>query len=247
MRRRVFCHVAPLKMNTPLKISALLILGALTAARLSAGFESFKIEPTVKPQYSPVMQMEGVTEGAVIFAVEISADGKLSDCLPIAYTHPALVRPCLEALKEWKITPARLDGQPVAVQAELTVNFKAEGVVISRTSLFDVVQHFREVFGYPFESYPCPADELDGVPTRLATVSPLYSKDAEKDGVRGPVLVHFYIDQNGAVRMPSVKGNVHPYLSDVAVAAVREWRFAPPTSKGKPVLVAAVQEFDFSK
>jgi len=58
--------------------------------------------------------------------------------------------------------------------------------------------------------------------------------------------VYFYIDEKGAVRMPAVDASANPYLSDIAVAAVREWRFEPPTSRGKPVLIAASQEFNFN-
>jgi hypothetical protein len=102
-------------MNTLLKIPALLALGVVATARLSAGVEPFKIEVTVDPQYAASMQMDGVTEGSVIFGVEISAEGKLTDYLVLGYTHPGLVRPCADALKRWKITPARVNGTPVPV------------------------------------------------------------------------------------------------------------------------------------
>jgi len=46
--------------------------------------------------------------------------------------------------------------------------------------------------------------------------------------------------------MPAIAtAGEHPYLAEQAVLAVRHWKFAPPTSKGRPVLVAAAQEFDF--
>jgi hypothetical protein len=54
-------------MNTLLKIPLLVALGMVATARLSAGVESFKIEPTVDPQYSASMQMDGVTEGSVVW------------------------------------------------------------------------------------------------------------------------------------------------------------------------------------
>jgi len=60
------------------------------------------------------------------------------------------------------------------------------------------------------------------------------------------VEVRFYIDETGAVRMPAVDSDAHPYLAETAVTAVKEWRFAPPTHDGRPVLVAASQVFDFS-
>jgi TonB family protein len=153
----------------------------------------------------------------------------------------------VEALKQWKITPARVDGEAVSVQAEITLNFRAEGVVISRPSMLEIENHLQRMFGFRMLAHPCAPADLDTVPTRLNTVVPAYAKQAEKEGVRGTVQVHFYIDETGAVRMPAVDGSVHPYLSNIAVEAVREWKFSPPTSHGKPVLVAARQDFQFTR
>lgn len=229
-----------------LKLPALLVLGALTTARLCAGFESFKIIPTIKPPLSPVMQMEGVTEGKVLIAISVSAEGKLTDSLVLGYTHPALVRPCMEVLKDWTYIPGKLDGRPVAVQADVTIDYSAQGVVISRTTVEDLDQRAQRIFGYRLVSNRRSANELDAAPKPVSTVAPKYAREAEKDGVRGTVQVHFYIDETGAVRMPAVEGIAHPYLSELAVEAIREWRFAPPTSRGKPVLIAARQNFSFN-
>ena len=234
-------------MNPLSSPSPLALLLALTAVGLSGQIESFKINPTVEPQLSPVMQMEGVTEGKVILAVDISAEGRLDDWLVLGTTHPALVAPCVEALRRWDITPARINGQPVSVQTELTINYKAEGVVISRPAVLDLEQHVAQRFGYKLVSPRRYPHELDRQPTPISTVRPVYPLEAEKDGVRGTVRVHFYIDETGSVRMPAVDGTAHPYLAQQAVAALRAWRFEPAKVDGKPVLVSALQEFNFSR
>jgi outer membrane biosynthesis protein TonB len=59
------------------------------------------------------------------------------------------------------------------------------------------------------------------------------------------VQVHFYIDEKGVVRMPAVQNGPHPYLMEMAVEAMKGWKFEPPTSRGRPVLVAAAQTFEF--
>jgi len=234
-------------MKTLLQCSALFALGVVAANGLCAKVEPLKIEATVLPQYSPIMQMDGTTEGKVVLAIDVSAKGELTDVLVVGYTHPALVRPCVEALKEWRITPARLDGIAVPVQTELAIDFKAEGVVISHAGPADYEQKFHRIFGYPLQHVARSANELDRPPERVSATAPLYAKEAEKEGVRGTVQVHFYIDETGAVRMPSVEESAHPYLAEVAVKAVRGWHFEPAMANGKPVVVAARQEFDFSK
>lgn len=227
-------------------IPALLLLCALAVTPLGAEIEPFKIEPTFVPQLSPVMLMEGVTEGTVVFAIDINEKGKLTDWLVLGYTHPALVRTCVSALKEWKFHPARVDGTPVPIQTELTIHFSAEGVVISRTSAVPIDNFLRRIVGNQMASKPRSASDLDAMPALVTKTAPKYAKDAEKQGVRGNVKVHFYIDETGTVRMPSVEGDAHPYLAAEAIAAVREWRFTPPMARGKPVTVAARQEFHFS-
>lgn len=234
-------------MKSLLQLSALFVLGALSAARLFAGIEPFKIEPTYVPRLSPVMEMEGITEGRLVVVIDVDETGKLTDTLVLGYTHRGLVRPCIEALKQWKITPARLDGKAVAAQAQLTINYSAEGVVISRTTMEDIDNRMQRAFGYRLETTAVSPNRLDAALKPLSQPTPLYAAEAEKQGVRGTVNVYFYVDETGAVRMPSVNADAHPYLSDAAVTAVRSWKFQPPTADGRPVMIAARQDFQFGK
>jgi TonB family protein len=235
-------------MKRILQLSALLALGAALATQAGAAFESIKFDSDNRmPMFPVALVGEGITRGQAIIAISVSAEGKLTDWLVLGYTQKSLAQSCIEALKQWKMSPARLDGEPVPVQARLTFNFTVDGAVIS----FNVINHFL------YDRYAALGDgrleyrvhnagEIDRVPARVSTPAPLYAAEAEKQGVRGKVLVHFYIDEQGVVRLPSVEAGAHPYLSEQAVAAVREWRFEPPTRYGRPVLIAASQEFDFS-
>lgn len=232
-------------MNTLLKLPAVLALGALATTDVCADFQRLKIDPTIKPQLSPVMQMEGITEGRVVIAIDVSAEGKLTDWLVLGYTHPALVPLCVDAMKDWDYTAAKVDGQPVSVQTEITIDYTAEGVVISRSTIEDLRRRVERIFGYPMISKRRTASQLDVVPTPIKPVLPMYAKDAEAAGVKGSIAVHFYVDETGAVRMPAVEKDANPYLAEMALAAVREWKFVPPTSRGEPVVVSARQEFRF--
>lgn len=244
---RVFCPATPFTMKTLLGIPLVVLAGVLTGAPLFSAVESLKIAPTQAPSYSPAMQMEGVTQGQVVFAIDVDEKGQLTDLLVLGYTHRGLVEPCRAALRSWKITPAKIDGVPVPAQTELTINFSAEGVVISSSPMVMLEQRARDLFGTRMETQLKGASELDRIPARVTTVEPSYAKQAEADGVRGKVQVSFYIDSTGNVRMPTVEPNTHPYLAQMAVAAVKDWKFEPPTARGKPVLIAARQEFDFGK
>lgn len=236
-----------LPMNTLLRLSSLLALGAALALPAGAAFESIKFDPENPPPLYPLLlKVEGITRGNAIVAISVGADGRLSDSLVLGYTHELFAQACVEVLKEWRFTPARLDGTPVPARIELTFNFTLEGAVISA----NIVNHFYfdhfETLGDGRYSYrPCRTNEVDRVPAPVVKVTPKYAFEAEQQGVRGKVEVRFYIDETGAVRLPAVDANAHPYLADTALAAVKEWRFEPPTHRGRPVLIAASQVFDF--
>jgi TonB family protein len=235
-------------MKTILQRIPLLIFLAVAVQALAA-FESAKLSPdNLMPQFPASLITAGVTEGHVTFAVSIGADGKLNDSLPLSYTHLGFVTMCRMVMKDWEITPARLDGQNVPVQMELRFDFKREGVV--ETNTINISNHYLElmmpdIFTRQYAYRMALSKELDHAPVAVTTVNPVYAKEAEKDGVSGKVQVYFYIDEKGEVRFPSVTADAHPYLSDIAVTALRQWHFQPPTRHGEPVMIAASQEFDF--
>ncbi len=233
----------PMKAFSPLLLAALL----LPAVSGLAQFESVRFHPdNPTPAYPPSLQMAGITRGSAIVAVSIDTEGKVQDAMVLAHTNARLADSALVALREWRFIPARLDGTPVPVQTELRIDFSLEGAVITT----NLMNHyfFGNIEGAgdtAVTSHLCPANRLDRPPHRVEGYSPHYAEAADKDGVKGSVKVHFYIDENGEVRFASALPAGHPYLMEQAVAAVRSWKFERPTSRGRPVLVAAVQEFNF--
>ena len=227
----------------------LALSSVLLAVQSMAALESAKFDPeNTLPRFPVPMQAAGSTKGTLVIATCIGADGRIADTLVLGYSHESLVRPTLEAMKEWKATPARLDGESVPVQMVLSFDFSLEGAVITA----NIANHF--LFG-GFERVGegamvnrlQDAKGLDQPPSLISQAKPRYAEDAEKQGIRGKVQVEFYIDEQGTVRMPAIKEMANPYLAAQAVEAVRAWKFTPPTHLGKPVLVAATQEFSFGE
>jgi TonB family protein len=226
-------------------LAVLLFLAAVL--RASAAFVSAQFDPNnALPIFPESLVFDGITHGTVIVAVSISAEGKISDALVLGYSQEALARTCLAALKQWKAKPARFDGDPVPTQMDLKFNFTRNGVVqsINLTTAY-LNDLFDGLGGGRLTHNLCSREVLDRVPARVTSLEPQYATQAEKQGVRGRVSVRFYIDETGAVRLPSVSSPDQPYLADAALTAVRGWRFEPPTHRGKPVLIAATQEFNF--
>ncbi len=224
-----------------------LILFAASALSAAAAFEAARALPdNVQPQYPSIMTFEGVTRGRAVIAVSIDAEGRVQETLPLAYSNAHFARASEEALKDWRFTPARQDGQPVPVQMELRFDYVAEGAVIT-TNITDhyLYDRFETLSGKWLVYQPGASADLDRAPVRISGDAPKYATAAAKDGVQGKVRVRFYIDEKGDVRQPAVSAEAHPYLAEQAVAAVRDWKFEPVTAHGKPVLVLAEQEFDF--
>jgi TonB family protein len=233
-------------MNTP---RLLLSAAAFATAALvgSAAFQSARAHPdNPMPTYPASLTMAGVTEGFAVIAVSVDTEGRVKDQLVVAYTHPLFARTSGEALRTWRFVPATLDGVPVPVQFDLRFDYTLEGAVITA----GIVEHFlydKLVTGGPRElAYrPVNATLIDQTPVRIGGEAPKYAAAAAKDGVSGVVTVRFYIDEQGNVRLPSVSGISDPYLSEQAVDAVKAWKFQPLTSRGRPVLVSAQQQFNF--
>ena len=230
-------------------LRSLLTLVLLVAAVPAfAQFESARIATgNPMPQYPGALTLAGITRGSAVVALSIDAEGKVQDSLVLAYTQPQFARAVSEVVNLWTFVPARLDGAAVPVQTELRFDFTLEGAVITANItnhfLFDGFEHAGD---NAVTYQPGRADQLDSSPVKLSGSAPKYPANAAKEGVRGKVHVRFYIDENGDVRMPAIESaGEHPYLAEQAVTAIRQWKFAPPTSKGRPVLVAAAQEFDF--
>lgn len=198
------------------------------------------------PQYPVALAADGITKGRAVLAISIDETGRVRDSLPLAYTDARFARTAQEVLADWRFAPARIDGEPVPVQLEVSFDFKLEGAVITA----NIANHF--VFdGFDHAGpnalvyQPGRLARLDATPVRVGGDDPRYAQAAKKDGVRGPVTVRFYIDEQGTVRLPAVITATNPYLMDQAVAAVRTWKFKPVTQRGEPVLVVAEQQFHF--
>jgi TonB family protein len=69
----------------------------------------------------------------------------------------------------------------------------------------------------------------------LHRVEPAYPHSAVAIRLGGTVVLQCVVDRNGSVRDAQVITSSHPAFNDTALAALRQWRFAPGVFRGKPV------------
>jgi len=230
--------------------SGLLLGGAVFAQiprfQSTPEWQSLKIQQTIEPVFPNHLAQMGLTEGMAHLAINTDPDGKLIEWLVVGYTQPEFANAAVAALKHWKFEPAQLRGEKVGTTVELVFHFEAKGVVVSTSNLSDIMEaQLLRRMGNHYIYLPCSLRELDRIPTPIVTVAPTYPKELADRGLKGRVTVEFYIDESGAVRVPAVSINDDSVLTALAVAALRQWRFEPPTRNGSPVLVKASQVFNF--
>jgi periplasmic protein TonB len=80
-----------------------------------------RLVSSVLPVYPPVARDAGI-EGDVVIDTTIDKTGRVTSTKVVS--GPAVLRgPALDALRQWKYVPSKLNGEPVAVQMTVTIRF----------------------------------------------------------------------------------------------------------------------------
>jgi protein TonB len=79
----------------------------------------------VQPDY-PALARQVRVQGRVVLRAVISREGMIEN-LQVVSGHPVLVQAALDAVRQWRYRPYVLNGEPVEVETEVTVNFILSG------------------------------------------------------------------------------------------------------------------------
>ena len=90
--------------------------------KVSQGVSQGLLIKKVDPVY-PKQAMDGRIQGAVQLDAHIAKDGSINS-IKVLSGDPVLAAAATDAVKQWKYKPYFLDGQPIAIQTQITVNFK---------------------------------------------------------------------------------------------------------------------------
>ena len=111
------------------------IIGASTAAvpkvatpqrvRVSQGVSTGLLIRKITPNYPPLARQARI-QGQVVLQAEISKEGTIQN-LQLISGHPMLAPAAIEAVKQWRYKPYLLNGEPVAVETQVVVNFSLSG------------------------------------------------------------------------------------------------------------------------
>jgi len=93
--------------------------------RVSQGVTQGLVLRRIQPNYPPLARQARI-QGAVVLQAEISKGGDIQN-LRLISGHPMLAPAAIEAVKQWKYKPYYLNGEPVEVETQITVNFSLAG------------------------------------------------------------------------------------------------------------------------
>jgi protein TonB len=92
-----------------------------TRWRVSGGVERGLLIRDIQPIYPALARQIGV-RGAVILQAIIGKDGRIENLHAIS-GNPLLVKAALAAVEQWRYRPYLLNGEPVEVETQITINF----------------------------------------------------------------------------------------------------------------------------
>ena len=89
--------------------------------RISQKISETLIVSKVQPKYPEEARRQHI-QGAVVMRAEITKEGVV-ESLDVLSGDPVLAAAATDAVKEWKYKPFLLNGDPIAVETQVTVNF----------------------------------------------------------------------------------------------------------------------------
>ncbi len=93
--------------------------------KISAGVTAGMRERMVSPVYPPLAKAAHIS-GTVVLQAVIGKDGSIQRLKALS-GHPMLIPSAIEAVSKWRYKPYYLNGQPVEVDTQVTVNFVLQG------------------------------------------------------------------------------------------------------------------------
>src|ERR1700690_2399857 len=93
--------------------------------RVSQGVTQGLVIRRVQPMYPPLARQARI-QGSVLLQAEISKDGTIEN-LRLISGHPMLAPAAIDAVRQWRYKPYFLNGEPVEVETQITVNFSLSG------------------------------------------------------------------------------------------------------------------------
>lgn len=108
-------------LNGGITIAPTMVRPSSPRQRISSGVEQGLLIRDVKPIY-PALAREAGVQGQVILEAVIGKDGRIENLRALG-GNPMLIKAAIDAVQQWRYRPYLLNGEPVEVETQITVNF----------------------------------------------------------------------------------------------------------------------------
>jgi TonB family protein len=214
----------------------------VTPPRASTGYIPCKVQQKTHAEFPLRLLYQGIVRGECSAVLEIDPSGHIADKLVTQYTHREFADEMLHAIEGWGFEPGSVDGKPIVSILNVTFEYNVTGVLVYEKQLNQMTDPVLEQrFAY-FAHGP---ESLDRKPVAVDLPPPIYPASWIRQGRSGSVTIRFFIDETGQARVPEIVNDGDNLLAGAAVAAVKQWKFEPPTHHGQRVLAHAEQVFVF--
>jgi TonB family protein len=182
-------------------------------------------EYTTPPLYSEEARGRGVA-GVVTLRARIEGDGSVGAARVIKGLGAGLDQNAIVALRQWRFRPGTRAGVPVAMEADVDIEFTLRNDALNAVIANDMATRVGP-----------------GVtPPRAIRVVGLPRTQARR---RGTVVLDVVLLEDGTPKILRVLASVDPALDELALRTFEQWRFSPAVKNGRPVKVRLNAEVRF--
>jgi TonB family protein len=228
--------------------SAALSQARPSGVRLSENVAQGLLIKKVAPVYPPLARQARI-QSTVVLKVRISKTGDV-ESVQLFSGHPMLAPSAIEAVKQWKYKPYLLDGEPVEVETNVTVNFTLPDKPPTEGVVGDMPGGVPEGEKSGLAQQPVVPGRVrvsSGVAQGLVItkVPPQYPPEAKDAHIQGVVRMNVIVDKEGNVaNIQLISG--HPLLAPAAIDAVKQWKYKPYLLNETPVEVETQVQVNFT-
>lgn len=198
---------------------------------------------TTFPVY-PFADLESAKKGKTKILLVVGTDGRVVSADIKEATTPEMGLAALAMIDAWEFKPARkkdgsLAGAVLAMEHEFNINGGDAPVSKSAHGILATLRRSPAKIAK--------LSDLDEPVKPLSQRAPIFPSALNGKIDKGEAEIEFFIDEAGDAQLPRIVSASAPEFGYAAVQAVATWRFTPPESKGKPVVVRARIPIDFSQ
>lgn len=203
------------------------------------------------PKYPKDALRKGI-EGKVELRAVIAPDGRPKDLLVLS-GDSEFSQNAIAAIRKWRFRPEMRQGRPVETTYKIQVRFnpmlqeansdvELESPPPEPLPTAGLAKAHRSDLGFEIHRMSEPGMIA---PKATYRVEPEFSEKMRIGPQQATVGIDVVVGADGLPQDPHVICSSDPDQNDNAVAALKQWKFAPATKEGIPVAAEVVIEFSF--